>query len=371
MQKLICLLFFTTISLTQVSGQEKVQGSLAPATIPITEAISQARIKMNDLLSEYPGLSITVGIGDSIVWSAGFGYADISKKEPVSTNHQFRYYSLSKSITGIALIKLMESGLLDIDESIRHYLPDLPDSYQNVKVKQLIAHTAGIRNYKKGEWMQISQHNCVSARDALGVFINDPLIFEPGSSDAYTSFGYVLLSALIESISGKPFIDYLNQSIFEPLGINSIVLDKSTQLTNEVSYYDKWNAKKQKGSESKGVNNTCKFGAGGLVGTTKDFVTLHLKMLNGQLCSKPFTEIYYSSLKRSDGETVGYAFGIGDKIVSSVKHTYGHSGSGLGGNAIFSVYPYNKLVIAIAGNVETKEMNSKIAEIAQLFLAVQ
>lgn len=367
MKKLNFIIVFVAFITYDIFGQAP-HANLGQAPTTMGVAIAKGRVILNEMLSEYPGVSISVGIKDSIVWSEGFGYADVSKNKAVNPDHQFRYYSLSKSITGMALIKLMESGQIDIEKSAREYLPDLPEVYQKVLIKHLIAHTAGIRNYNKGEWLKISQDNCWKAQDALSVFINDPLVSEPGESMAYSSFGYVLLSAIIESASGKNFIDYLNTMIFEPLGINSISMDGSSNQLNEVTYYEEWNSKKTKGKVARPINNTCKFGAGGLVGTTNDFIKLHLKMLNNDLSTKSFTTIYYSSLKKSDGESVNYAFGIGDNISETGIRTNSHSGSGIGGNAVFIVYPDHQLVIAIAGNIESKEMNTKIGEIAKLFL---
>jgi serine beta-lactamase-like protein LACTB, mitochondrial len=335
-----------------------------------SEAIAMGQSKMKDLLTEYPGLSITVGIKDSIIWSEGFGYADVSKNELVSAEHQFRFYSISKSITGMMLIKLMESGQIDMETSVRQYLPNLPEAYHSVLIQHLIAHTAGIRNYNKGEWLKISQDNCETAQDALSTFINDPLISTPGQSSAYSSFGYVLLSAVIESVTGKSYLEYLKTMILAPVGVNSISMNRVDQL-NEVTYYEEWNSKKAKGKVAREINNSCKNGAGGLVGTTKDFVRLHLAMLSNQVSTEAFTATYYKSLMQSNGEAINYAFGIGDNINQNGVRTHGHSGSGIGGNAVFLVYPERQLVIAIAGSIESKGMNEKISEIAKLFLELK
>ena len=330
-------------------------------------AKKKAEKLIEPLMDIYPGLSIAVGVEDKVVWARGFGLADVEAKSLVKTDNQFRYYSLSKSITGLALAKLIDSKKLDINKSIRLYLEDLPHIYDSVKVKHLINHTSGIRNYNKGEWIKISKHNCNSASEALGIFINDSLNSKSGEIYSYSSFGYVLLSRLIEVLGGQNFEEYISSQLFQPLNLDGIALDRSTSLNNEVKYYSKWNAKKIKGKEEANVNNTCKFGAGSFVGTAQDLVKLYLNVLNQKVLTPETTSMYFSQILKDSGESTNYAFGIGDAVSSDGIRYHSHSGSALGANAILFIYPENKVVIVMLSNLNNKAINNKIGEIANLF----
>ena len=357
------------ISLFVVSSCHAKQEEIVfepPTTVQ--EAISQSTTRVEALLSEYPGLSVSVGIGDSIVWSKGFGFANTEDKEAMNPDHQLRYFSLSKSITGMALTRLIDSGKLDIESLVMDYLPELPVHYKPVKIKHLISHTAGVRHYNKGEWMRLSQNDCQTAAAALDVFINDPLESAPGETYSYSSFGYVLLSRVIEAISGKSYIEFVKSELFDQSGIKSIKIDKSADLSNEVSYYSKWRAKKQSGKVAPDVNNTCKFGGGGLVGTPTDLVRLHLKMLNNGFASPTNTTNYYQSFKDSKGEPLGYAFGMGSNNATPESPYNSHTGSGMGANCVMLIYPESKLVVVVLGNLESNLMNSHIGKITQPFL---
>ncbi len=336
------------------------------------DKIQQATDVIQELLTTYPGVSVAVGVKDKVVWAQGFGYANVNQKQAVNTQHQFRYYSLSKSITGMALIKLIEAGKLDIEQSITHYLPNLPPHYAKVKVKYLINHTAGVRHYKINEWGQISNNHCNTTEEALPVFIDAPFQSEPGQVETYTSYGYVLLSRLVEAISQQSFEQYLQEALFSPLGIQSIHLDQSEALTNEVQYYQKWKPDKQKGKLAAEANNSCKFGGGGLVGNATDLAVLHLAMINQKITSPELTEQYYTGIPTTLGEPTDYAFGIGDQRFKSGDTYYIHTGAARGANAIVMVRKQggannHHVVVVILGNLSDRAMNPIVGKIAAIF----
>ena len=338
---------------------------------------SNARVKAKKLLTElsetYPGLSAAVGYGNDVLWKQSVGYADVANRVEVDPDHQFRYYSLSKSITGMALVKLIGEGKLDIEKSVAHYLNELPDAYGNVKVKHLINHTAGVRHYDSGEWMKISGDHCAETKEAIKTFIDDPLESEPGQEHTYSSFGYVLLSHLISEISGEPYNSYIQKNFLDPLEIQNIRPDQSEFLSKQVSYYTKWNAGKTKGTEAKQVNNSCKFGGGGFVGTAEAIVKLHLAMANEFFVNEDLLDQYYTAIPDED-ENTSYVFGIGDNISSTSGRRYhAHTGSALGASSVLIVYEPDEtlqkpLVAVILGNMKDSEMNNHIGNLASFFI---
>ncbi len=332
------------------------------------QQIEEARNMATKLLAHYPGLSVAVGIKDSIIWSEGFGYADVTHKVCVTENTTFRMYSLSKSITGIALAKLISAGKLELNRKAVDYLPNLPEHYKKVTVAQLIGHSAGVRHYKKGEWMRFSKGKCLLASDALEAFINDPLVQNPGTSFQYSTFGYIILSAIIESITKSSFDDYIRQQVCKPMGISNIFLDQPNDNKSQQSiYYDSWDISKWKAKEATGINNSCKMGGGGLIGSARSLALLHLGLLNGKLLDENTQKIYYTGIKDAAGKSLQYGFGlkIGDR---NGKPYFSHAGSGQGGSSVILIYPDEKAVIVLAGNMEDDTMNSVAGKMLQLFL---
>lgn len=363
--KLICLLWMISPGILAQPGL-----SSDSAAYRLTYAKEKASEILQSYLSTYPGISIAIGMKNEIIWSQGFGLSDANSETLVTPDHQFRYYSLSKSITGLALAKLIETGQLDINSSVRIYLPDLPEAYDLIKVKHLINHTAGIRHYRKGEWLKLSSDQCETTASAINTFINDELRTPPGESHSYSSFGYVLLSHLISKITGLPYEVYVQESILDPLGIKHIALDRSESLDREVTYYSKWNGKKQKGKIAIDVNNTCKYGGGAFVGTAEALVKLYLGVLNQQVLSQKSLEQYFTAIPTDKGEPTQYAFGIGDVTNEAGIRYHGHSGSAVGAKAILLVYPDINMVMVVLCNLNDRAISQDLGKIVNLFRAV-
>ncbi len=331
------------------------------------EEIQHSRALMAGLLNEYPGISVAVSIGEDVIWEEAFGWADVQHKIPATPEHQFRYYSLSKSIAGLAAAKLVQDGLLNLDAPVNYYLPDLPEHYCNVKVHQLISHTAGVRHYKKDEWRQISQYQCDSVAQALSVFIDDPLEFEPGVDYTYTSYGYVLLCHVLERASGVAYDDYIQEHFFDLLGLETIGLDQSeTARRNPSRFYHKWNGKRAQ--EAKSVNNSCKFGGGGYIGSAGELMQLHQALVTGRILQPEMTERYYQSFMKADSTAAGYAYGIGLNKTKDGIPFNAHTGSALGGYNILVVVPEQKLVIVMLANRFSDRMIEAAEEILDAFL---
>jgi serine beta-lactamase-like protein LACTB, mitochondrial len=234
-------------------------------------------------------------------------------------------------------------------------------------VAHLISHSSGIRHYNKGEWMKVSRSGCSTAKEAIGVFVNDPLEFEPGTKYSYSSFGYVLLSAMVEAITQMPFQDYIRTEILMPAAVNGIALDKSPEATtNESSYYEKWDLNKGKAKRVEDVNNSCKFGGGGFVGTSAALVNLHMAMLDGNIVSGDALEKYYTTFTNNAGESLKYGFGIGVLEGDGVKY-HTHTGSAVGANGAMIIYPKERVVVVILGNLEDSAMNAIIGKVGRVF----
>ena len=326
---------------------------------PIAKAIEDSRTLLTDVLDEFPGASASVIHKGEILWEEGFGFADLSQKEQVTTDHRFLYYSLSKSMLGAAIYRLTKEGKLDIDDSITKYLPDLPKHYGAVSIRHLLGHTAGVRHYNKGEWVKISMDRCTSPKEAIEIFINDPLAFEPGSKYQYSSFGYVLLSHLLTEVTNMSFDEYFEQAFFTPFEIESIIRPENPEpIEGQATRYEKWNAKKSKGTVAT-VNNSCKFGGGGFIGTASDLAVFHSKILESEKGSS-----LYQSLNSEGLSSYGYGLGINDK---SENVYYSHTGSGRGGSAVVLIYPKYDLVITLLGNTKGDGLVKNIGQIGGNF----
>ena len=137
-----------------------------------------------------PGLSIALSY-QGRQWSAGFGLADVEQHVPVTPETVFRFASISKPITAVAVMKLVESGQIDLDAPVNRYLPHYPRKRWPVTCKNLLTHQAGIRHYR-GHELESTRHY-TALPDTLAIFQNDPLEFEPASKYLYSTYGFNLL----------------------------------------------------------------------------------------------------------------------------------------------------------------------------------
>ena len=171
-----------------------------------------------------PGMSAALGIDGELVWAGSVGWADIEKGIPVSNETQFRVGSTSKAITATGLARLLDKKLLDLDTPISQFHQTLPNvQWQQIKVKHLASHMSGLPHYKQfddklGLYKSIALTTHYSdVNDALSVFDETQLKFEPGSQFSYSTYGTVLLSAVMQEAAGQPFLELMQQQVFTPL----------------------------------------------------------------------------------------------------------------------------------------------------------
>lgn len=142
-----------------------------------------------------------------MIWSKGFGYADIENQIPVDPSlTKFRIGSVSKTLTAAAMGDLMKKDRLDPDTIVQTYVPDFPKKEYEITVRQVAGHTAGIRHYRGIEFMSSKLFKTVD--EGRAIFEDDPLLFEPGTQYSYSSYGWNLISAVIEGASEEDFLGY-------------------------------------------------------------------------------------------------------------------------------------------------------------------
>lgn len=166
------------------------------------------------------GMQICAAVGGGIKLSRSFGYADLENKILVNDSTKFRIASISKSMTTAALMKLVVENKLDLDVDIQKYLPQFPEKKYSFTARQLAGHLAGFRDYDSMTDYVHHEHYD-NAIQALKVFQDDTLLFKPGAKFYYSTFGWRVLGAVIENISHKNYLTYMNENIFVPLHLRN------------------------------------------------------------------------------------------------------------------------------------------------------
>src|SRR6185369_2309850 len=182
-----------------------------------------------------PGASITVIKDGHVIWSEGFGMADVEQQVPATPLTRFRVGSVSKPLTSAALGLLVEERKLDLDAPIQKYVPSFPQKPWPITTRQLAGHLAGIRHYEAGEFESRAPYATVRA--GLAVFEKDALLFEPGTRFSYSSYGWNLIAAVMEGASGEKYLDLMQKSVFGPAGMTHTGPDAAAETVPRRAHF--------------------------------------------------------------------------------------------------------------------------------------
>jgi serine beta-lactamase-like protein LACTB, mitochondrial len=353
-----------------VSPQASQAVARAVPPRPAEHAIAQARALIETWMARTlsPGVSIAVSRNGRLLWSEGIGCADLELQVPVSTATRFRIGSVSKPLAAAALGSLVEEGRLDLDAPVQRYVPDFPVKAWPITARQLAGHLAGVRHYEAGEF-EIRDH-FDTVRKGLAMFEKDALLFEPGTQFSYSTYGFNLLSAVIEGAAGEPFLSVMEERVFAPAGMHETAADDpATIVPNRARCYTR-TAETGKIVNAGFVDNSYKWAGGGIVSTPEDLVAFVNALLDGRLIKPETVRLLWTSQKTSDGKETEYGMGWGVDKDAKGRARVRHSGGAQGGRANLIVYPAERLVVAMVVNSD-ESFTGRAPEIAEMFLDEQ
>ena len=326
-----------------------------------TDGLTQKLINERNI----PGISITILKEGKMVYSKGFGYADIDKKTLVDPSKtKFRIGSVSKTFAASALAKLYENGRLDLDKSIYEYVPEFPQKKWDFSTRQMAGHLSGIRHYKINE-MSIDK-NYTSVYDALEVFSSDELLHEPGTKYHYSTHAWTLISLVIERTSDDQFLSYMNKNIFNFLGMTNTQADlKNETISDRVTFYQYTTL--QNVNKAPSVNNSWKWAGGGFLSTTEDvakFIYAHSKP--GFLNNDTIKLLMTSQLTK-DGEETNYGLGWRIRPGRDGDVLVGHTGGSVGGTTYAFWNKNTDIILVIAANIGSAKFGDLPLDIFDLY----
>ncbi|MGB6485033.1 MAG: serine hydrolase domain-containing protein [Candidatus Acidiferrales bacterium] len=295
-----------------------------------------------------PGLAVAVALDGHLVYAEGFGYADLEERVSAWPTTKFRIGSISKTLTAAALMQLVEQGKIDLDAPVQKYVPSFPDKGAKITPRLLAGHLAGIRHYKGDEFL-IARHYD-SVLEGLKIFENDPLVSPPGTAFHYSSYGFDLLSAVIESASSENFLDYMQAHVFTPLGLVDTTPDENRPIITQRSrFYER--EKDSAGENAPYVDNSYKWAGGGFLSTPEDLVRFGSALLHPGFLTENSLRQLFTSQKTNSGQETGYGIGWFIHKSQSGQRIYEHSGGSVGGTSQLIIYPDSRVVVALTTNL--------------------
>ncbi len=340
---------------------------LAGCSTQSNPAVDRARALVVDQIEKahMAGFSISVAKDGVNVWSEGFGFADLEQMVPVDPSYtRFRIGSISKPMTAVAVALLMEEGKLDLDVPVQKYVPSFPEKQGVITTRLLGGHLAGIRHYKGDEFLNSHQYTTVG--EGLEIFQDDPLLHLPGSKYQYSSYGWNLISAVVESAAGEPFLPFMDKYVFGALDMTNTGPDHIQDIIAFRTRYYSWN--EDHFINEPFVDNSYKWAGGGFLSTTEDLIKLGEAHIAPGLLSLESLMMLHTTQKTTSGEETGYGFGWRSGVDDDGRRWFDHGGGSVGGTSYLLIYPDERLVIAMATNMSGGRYNGLPQRIAAEFL---
>lgn len=338
-------------------------------------AVEQGRQIARAGLSErnLPGLSVAVGVGGDIVWAEGFGWADLEKREPIEPGTRFRIGNASIALTSAAVGLLLEEGRLGLDDTIQRHVPEFPEKPWPVTLRQVMGHMAGVRS-DGGDEGPLFSARCERPVEALPHFADRPLRFEPGTEYRFSNYGWILVSAAVESAAKEPFLTFMHEEVFEPLGMNDTradVLGESIQ-NRATPYFPRFASDPRYGPDPmREVDYSCYAGASVFLSTPSDLVRFGMAINSGTLLQPATVQLLQAPQRLGSGQETGYGLGWDlDTMALGGTQTRvaGHDGESLGGMvASLMTFPEHGIVVAVTSNISYSDTATLAVGIAQGF----
>jgi CubicO group peptidase (beta-lactamase class C family) len=287
-----------------------------------------------------------------VLFSDAYGLADREQQIPNTVQTRFRIGSMNKMFTAVAILQLVEAGKVDLRAPLGTYLTDYPnrDVATEVTIHHLLTHTGGTGDIFGPEF-DVHREELHTLTDYTELYGERGPEFEPGSQWKYSNYGFILLGAVIEAVTGRSYYDYVHEHIYEPVGMTGTgsLPEDQTVPDRAIGYMDP-----SGGTHWRPNTDTLPFrgtSAGGGYSTVGDFARFAEALLNHELLSPDSTELLVTG-KEEIGPGVEYAYGFEDHREVEGNGWVGHSGGALGMNGDLRIYPGSGYVVVVLANLD-------------------
>lgn len=326
--------------------------------------------RMDSLFGEFslpgsPGCAVVVCEGGRIVFSKGYGLANVEHNVPISPATVFDIASVSKQFTAYAIAQLITEGKISAEDNLFRFFPELQIK-DTLKVKHLVYHTSGLR-----DWPQTLAVAGWSMEDQLTyeqilrmTFLQKELNYPPGEEYSYTNTGYVLLAELVRRITGRAFHEYIQQEIYEPLGMTSSYFFSDIHQIiprRAQSYYE------HAGADTfiNYADNTTAMGSSSMFSTVEDLAKWLIYL--EEHADEPAVALMHQRGVLNNGDSIHYAYGIWYEELAGWPAIV-HTGSWAGFRAITARFPAQQLSVAILSNYGNFDRYGYAEKVLNIFL---
>jgi len=333
------------------------QSPVATDSVPTAiRDLTQRHMRQNQAV----GGAVAVVVKGQTYFNEAFGMRDREAGHRATRQTVFRLGSISKAVAGVIAAQMVREGKLDLDSAIRESVPQWPSQFPTMTLRQLLSHTAGIRHYMLGRADNTAGH-FDSAQAALRLFQNDPLIALPGAQFAYSTHGFTLAGAVMES-KGTPLADLIKARIKLP---SLRAEDARVPNPRRSQVY----LRSSSGGAGLGATRedlSWKFAGGGMESTALDLARFGDRLRAGTLGRAADRDLVWTEQRTRDGVGIGYGLGWRIDQAADGQIRYGHGGSQQGTSTQLWVDPHRGITVAVMLNTTGSEAAILADEILRL-----
>jgi N-acyl-D-aspartate/D-glutamate deacylase len=312
-----------------------------------------------------PGAAVMVIEDGEILFEGGFGLADIESGTPITPQSAFRLASVSKQFTAMAVMILAERGQLAYDDTLVQYLPELERFGDDITLRHLLSHLGGLPDYYDALEAAVGD-SMPDTEDAMEFLVGwgEPL-FAAGERYDYSNPGYEMLALVVERVSGQSLRVFLEENIFEPLGMDSTVVRDSSEpeITNRVYGYSK-NEDSYVLNDDHVLNHI--IGSGCVYASARDLALWDQALYTEKLVRRSTFEEAWSPARFNDGEEYPYGFGWRLAPYGALGRRVAHAGGWVGFSTFIARYPERRFTVIVLSNLddfESEEFANRIVDI--------
>jgi len=312
-----------------------------------------------------PGCALGVIRDGALVYTSGYGDAELERGTPITPNGVFYIASVSKQFTATAAVLLALDGRLSLDDDIRQYVPELPDYGSTISIRHLLTHTSGLRDYLSlMEYAGMSLEQPWEPAEILALITRqEELNFAPGTQYLYSNTGYFLIPIIVERVTGQPFRAFVDERIFRPLGMRDSRFhdDYTRPVERRVLSY---RGDRDDGFELDFLETFDQVGSGGLLTTVEDLARWDDNFYTGVVGGTELLEALQTRGILANGDTIHYALGLQISDYKGVR-TVSHGGSMMGFRTHLLRFPderFSVICLCNLGGIDPGRLASQVAD---------
>lgn len=325
------------------------EAPVAHMSEPATIAALQGQMKKNEGFSG----AVLVAKDGKPIFSQAYGFADREHHLKNTLDTRFRMGSMNKMFTATAIMQLVQAGKIDLQGTVGKYLPDYPnkDIADKVTIHELLTHTGGTGDFFGDEYDK-HRLELKTLDDYIKLFGARAPDSPPGGEWAYSNYGFIILGAIVERVSGTSYYDYVHDHIFVPAGMNSTGSEpESEAVANRAIGYTDDNGKTVPNTDTLPYRGTS---AGGGYTTVGDLMRFAVALQGNKLLDAERTALLTTGkvpMPSRPGNPRKYAYGFGDEMINGTR-CFGHDGGAPGQNGDLKICPAHGYVIVALANID-------------------